>query len=53
MMISNKSFLYPNKSYDLWKKDWKVKVSEKDKKVIFPIIKDLPKLFVPYLEGIS
>ena len=53
MMILNKSFLYPNKSLRSLEKGWKVKVSEKAKKVIFPIIKDLPKLFVPYLERIS
>ena len=34
-------------------KDWKVKVSEKDKKVIFSIIKDLPRFLVPYRKGIS
>ena len=34
------------------KKDWKVKVSEKGKKVIFPIIKDVPGFLIPYLQGI-
>ena len=33
--------------------DWKVKVSEKGKQVIFPIMKDLPIFLVPCPEGIS
>jgi len=34
-------------------KDWNERISERDENVIFPIIKDLARFLIPYLEGIS
>ena len=56
MMISSKSFLTLTsnvKEFKTYVKWLESKVSENGKKVIFPIMKDLPRFLVPCLEGIS